>query len=145
MSIRQFFQMKSGTNVVIVGQPVETTFMDSNGQPYYACQLKNPVLVRCSVDKEVTPYETSEVFMRSVDLDDEKFAPKLVDETKPEEGWFVPTWVVDFSKGQEMALYQSETIAAWAKANRGARKIQRTSDINAKIAAKLNGIAPKKD
>jgi len=129
-----------GVKIVLVGVPELTNLLDSDEQPYYAAQLKDPITVRCSVDPEILPYEASEVYVRKAALDAEGW--ELVDANKPEEGFFRPGWVVDFSKGQQIAIYQSESIKKWSRGNRGEQRIRNREVINSgireKIAAKAN-------
>lgn len=134
-TLRETFKLKPLGNIVILGEPIETNVLDSDGKPYYSCKLKNPIIARCSIDKEIEPVETDEVFIRSTAVD--TVEATLVNPEKPEEGWFIKNWVVDFSKGQEIVLYQETTIAKWARENRGARKTTRNSDINQRIKAKM--------
>lgn len=112
------------TQVILIGVPEITNILDSDEQPYYAAKLKNPITVRCSVDPEIIPYETEEVYIRKAALDSEDWI--MVNEKDPADGYYMKNWVVDFSKGQQIAIYQSESIKKWARGNReGNREITR--------------------
>ena len=129
------------TQVILVGVPEETIYMDSDDQPYYVAKLKNPVTVRCSIDPEILPHEADEVFIRKSAITQEGWV--FVDEKKPAEGFFMPNWVVDFSKGQNLPLYQETSIKKWTKTTRGERRDTTREKINTgireKLAAKAKG------
>jgi hypothetical protein len=129
------------TNVILVGKPEITTFMTSDDEPYYAAQLKTPITVRCSVDPLVEAFETDEVFIRESALNSEDWT--FVDEKKPEEGYFMKDWVVDFSKSQMLPIYQSESIKKWGKGNRTTQKASNLEKINAAIRAGMAARAGK--
>ena len=124
------------TAIALVGQPEVTSFMDSDNKPYYRIGLVKPVMVHCSVDSLIDPIEADAVFMRERDLDQDF---TLVTEGKPEEGYYIPNWVVDFSKGQELCLYQETTIRKWVRDNRGDRDDKKRTSINEKFRAMRNG------
>lgn len=130
-------------DVILVGNPEVTTFMTSEDEPYYAVKLKAPVTVRCSVDPLVEAFETDEVFVRESALNAEGW--EFVDAKNPEEGYFMKNWVVDFSKGQQLAVYQSESIKKWAKGNRGIRTTENREKINTGIRAQMEARRAKKD
>lgn len=109
--------------------------MDSEEQPYYVVKLKTPISVRCSVDAEILPYETDEVYLRKSALESDSWTP--VDPEHPEDGFYMPNWVVDFSKGQQIAIYQETSIKKWAQLNRGDRRIQNRDRINDSIREKI--------
>lgn len=116
----------------------ECNIVDSNDQPYYIGKLATPYKVRCSVDKDIEPHEVDEVLVRAavVDSDDYPWVP--INPEKPEEGAYIKDWVIDFSKGHRMAIYQEETIAKWARATRKERTSGTRSSINDGIRAKLD-------
>lgn len=109
--------------------------MDSDEKPYYLAKLKNPIRVGCSVDPNIERFETDEVYVREEAVNSEGWS--FVTEGKPEDGFFREGWVVDFSKGQEIPIYQETTIKKWTKENRGTRGLERTTKINASILAKF--------
>lgn len=120
-----------GADIILVGTPEITNFTDSDDKPYFLAKLLNPVTVRCSVDPLIEPFETDEVYVRQSDISAEGW--ELVDEKDPSKGFFRKGWVVDFSKGQKFAVYQSETIKKWARGNRGLRRDEERSALNETI------------
>lgn len=118
-------------NIILVGTPEITNFTDSDDKPYFLAKLLNPVTVRCSVDPMIEPFETDEVYVRQSDISAEGW--ELVDEKDPSKGFFQKGWVVDFSKGQKFAVYQSETIKKWARGNRSVRRDAERSALNETI------------
>lgn len=125
----------NATTVILVGNPEVTTIMSSEkNEPYYLCKLLKPITVRCSSDNKIEPYETDEVYIRESDISKDGW--KFVDETKPELGFFMPEWVADFSKSQQIPIYQSETIREWSKGSREQKQIERRNSINAFIREK---------
>lgn len=134
MKLTEVFKIEKGTNIILVGKPEVTNFETSEGEPYYVAKLKTPVMVHCSADKGIEPFETDEVYLRESAIEQEW---TFVNPEKPDEGYFIPGWKVDFSKGQELVLYQETTIAKWAKENRTNRGDERRTGINARIAERL--------
>jgi hypothetical protein len=135
MKLTEALGIKTGSrNVILVGKPQITAFMTSENEPYYVVRTKEKIMVYCSVDKDIEPFETDEVFVResSIGLDSWEF----VNKDKPEEGYFMPNWVVDFSKGQELAILQDTTIASWSKAGRKERIAANRVTINERIKAR---------
>lgn len=120
---------------ILIGTPELTNFVTSEDEPYYAVKLKNTITVRCSIDKEILPQEIDEVFVRKSALESDDW--KFVDENKHDEGFYMPNWVVDFSKGQQLALYQETTIAKWTKLSRGDRRSSNRDEINNRIREKM--------
>lgn len=142
MSLAKLLNLNLGVkNVILVGVPEITNILDSDGKPYYAAKLKDAVIVRCSVDPEIVPFEAEEVYLREDALNLEGW--KLIDPAKPEEGFFMEGWVVDFSKGQQIPLYQAESIRKWAKESRGDRRAQQRDEINNKIRERIAARAAK--
>lgn len=123
------------TAIILVGKPEITNILDSEEKPYWVVQLKDEITVRCSVDKDIEPFQTKEVYVRQEAIESEDW--QFVDETKPEQGFFMKDWKVDFSKGQEIPIYQSTTIAKWAKDNRSSRVADRRTGINARIRERM--------
>lgn len=121
-------------DIVLVGKPEESGILSSDGEPYFIFQLKTPVTVRCSVDKTIEPFQTGEVYVRESAVKSDKWL--LVDPKKPKEGFYMKDWKVDFSKGQEVVLYQETTIQKWARSNRGSRRTENAISINERIKAR---------
>lgn len=107
---------------ILVGEPEETIYMDSENKPYLRFALKNPITVRCSVDTDIEAFPTDEVFVRASALDLE-WTP--VNPENLEEGFYMEGWLVDFSKGQGLPLYQETTIKKWSQENRKGRNSER--------------------
>jgi hypothetical protein len=132
-------QIATAIEITLIGEPEVTNIMTSDDEPYYLAKLLKPITVRCSVDPNIEAFETDEVYIRESAINEEGWTPR--DEKDPSKGYFMPNWVVDFSKGQQLAVYQSETIKKWAKGNRSVRNAENTTKINegirAKIAARL--------
>lgn len=97
----------------------ETQIQDREGELYYSAKLKDPVTVRCSTDNTIPSFQTSEIFVRASALELDSW--ELVDSNDPKSGLHIKGWVVDFSKGQQIPIYQETTIRQWAK---GERKIK---------------------
>jgi len=126
------------TNMVLIGVPELSNKISRSGdkeEPYYVCQLKTPAIVRCSVDSGITPFETSEVYIRESALAEEGW--EFVNPAKPEEGFFIKGWTLDFSPNQEIAVYQAESISAWRRGNRQAERISKTAGINERLKARI--------
>jgi len=134
MKLTEAFKIETAANIVLVGKPEVTNFETSDGEPYYVAKLKEPVMVRCSVDKGIDAFETEEVYIRESALEGDW---TFVDEKKPEEGYYMKDWKVDFSKGQELVLYQETTIAKWTKTDRANRADVRRTGINARLQERL--------
>lgn len=134
MNLANLLKIELGQQeVILVGAPEITQIMDSDEQPYYVAKLKVPVTVRCSTDPAIDSFEADEVYIRESDLKKEGWV--ALDEKKPEDGFHQPGWVVDFSKGQGIAIYQSESIRKWSKGNRNVRRDSQRTELNAKIKA----------
>lgn len=123
------------TVIVLVGTPEVTNLVTSDDEPYYAIKLKTPLTVRCSIDPDVLPFEADEVYVRKSAITSDGW--KFIDEKKPEEGFYMPNWVVDFSKGQQIPVYQETSIKKWSKNNRGDRRERNREEINARIREKI--------
>lgn len=127
--------IKEAVAAILVGKPVVSNTQTSEGEDYYLAKLKSPVIVHCSYDPAIEPFETDEVYVRASALAEEGW--ESTNPKKPQEGFWRKGWVVDFSKGQKIPIYQSETIKKWTRANRKQRSIQNTSEINAGIIEKM--------
>lgn len=126
------FGLIKETLVLFVGNLLETNFVSSEGESYYLGKLLNPITVRCSVDKGIEPIEgVEELYIRERDALGEDWV--FVDEKDPSKGFYLKGYKTDFSKGQEMCLYQSETIAEWAKGNRKSSRVERDKSINDRL------------
>lgn len=123
--------------VILIGSGELTNTMSATGEPYYLFKLKSPVMVGCSMDADIERFEADEVYLRQSALTDESLTIKLVTPDKPEDGFYFDKWVIDFSLGQRIPIYQETTIREWSKGNRGVRRVQRTIDANTSIRAKL--------
>lgn len=134
MKLTEAFKIEKGADIILVGKPEVTNFETRDGEPYYVAKLKTPVMVHCSVDKGIEPFEADEVYIRESAIEQDW---SFVNKDKPEEGYFMPGWKVDFSKGQELVLYQETTIAKWTKTDRANRGDERRSGINARIKERL--------
>lgn len=134
MSLRSFYKMKPSGNLAVVGQPVETNILDSDGKPYYSCKLKNPIVARCSYDKDIDPVEVDEVYMREKDVDDDLVVQEFVNGKDDTDGWFIKGFLYDFIKSHEIVVYQDKTVAKWAQEKRSSRKEESNANINKRIA-----------
>ena len=121
--------------VVFVGKFEPTGILSSNDEEYFKGTLKQPVIVHCSVDKEIEPIETDELFIRESDVNSDLW--EAADGTDPNNGITIPGFKTDFSKGQEICIFQETTIAKWTKENRTERGKKRTSGINESIREKM--------
>jgi hypothetical protein len=121
--------------VVLMGIPEETAHLDSDDQPYFKVGLKDPIKVLCSMDAAIEPEEVDEIYIRksALDLDGWEF----VNGKDATEGYFMPKWVVDFSKGQQIPIYQETTIKKWTKENRSVRADSRRDLINDGIRQRM--------
>lgn len=124
--------------IILVGKPELTNTVDSNNQPFFACKLKEPVTVRCSVDALIEPYETDEVFVRQSAVMEADW--EFVNPEKPEEGFYMKDWVVDFSKSHKLPLYQETTIRQWANGNRDTRRLKDRQTINEGIRERMKNL-----
>jgi len=131
MNIAQMLKINLDVVPVIILSVEKSAHTDSDDQPYYAAKLKEPVLVMCSMDPELDTFNSDTVYVRERDLNSEGW--KLVEEGKPESGFFREGWVVDFSQGQGIPIYQSETIKKWSKGQKSSRKDERRAKLNEKI------------
>lgn len=135
MNIAKLLGIPDDVTIILVGNFEPTNIADSNNQPYYSVKLKTPVTVRCSTDNQIIPFETDEVFVRKADV----FADgwDTVNGKDEKDGFFMKNWVVDFSKGQQLAIYQSETIKSWAKDNRKDKRTKGREAINTALRLKI--------
>ena len=129
----------------------ETSVTNRDGVPYYRAQLDEPVMVRVSTKPSEQPIEMTEVhFLQPLldkewQCDDDDKGNPLVNN-----GAFLTTddgkeYVIDFSVGQEFAIYQDEYIQQWIRGNRkaeGAARNNEKSSVMAKLRAKQNEIKP---
>lgn len=126
-SLRQALGLK--TAAIRVVSTEETAILNKDKMPYYACKLKEPIMVRCSMDAEIGSIEVDEVYVLESALD-------LDWAGTPEEGMFMEGWVADLSKGHNLiALYQEKPISAWVSAQRDADKEKRASKLSERLAA----------
>lgn len=135
-NLAQILKLSTSTKqIVLIGTPEVTSHTTSDNEPYYQVDLKEPVIVRCSTDPEIEAFQTDHVLIRESDLNRDDW--KFVDEKKPEKGFFIEGWIVDFSKSHEEALYQPETIKKWLQESRNSKKVERNSRINSKILERM--------
>lgn len=135
MNLASILKLNLDERKVIIISAEETNIVDSDEQPYFLCKLKNPIKVFCSVEPDIEAFESDEVYVRKSAINSEGWS--LVDEKKPEEGSYRDGWVVDFSVGQRIPIYQETTIKRWTKENRGVRRTTRNTNINTGILAKV--------
>jgi hypothetical protein len=134
MKLTQILGMDANDNrAILVGTPVITNFEDSEGKPYYEATLLKPIKVTCSTEPSLGSFETEVVYIREAALNEEGW--KLVEEGKPEAGFYREGWVVDFSTGQELPLYQERTIKKWFREKSKGDRADRNSKLTAKIKA----------
>lgn len=131
MKLSQALNIEAVKNIILVGTPEMSNFVTSDEEAYFVCKTKKPVMVTCSVDSLIEPHEVDEVYIRQSALDLDGW--KWVDETKPEEGFYMEGWKVDFSKSQQLAVYQETTIAKYFRDQRGAKNDERRTGINKRI------------
>lgn len=117
----------------LTGTPTISTKTTSDGMPYYEWALKSPITVRCSVDPEIEPLEVESLFVREEALNLETWTGS------EEEGFHIPGWKADFSKNQEIAIYQETTIAMYIRDNRKDRTSERRGSINERIKKIMEG------
>lgn len=106
--------------VVFVGKLVDANIQDRDGNPYYVGKCLNPVIVRCSTDADYGEIEVDEFLIREEDALGDQW--EMLDENDPEKGFTIPSYKTDWSVGQEMAIFQKETIAQWRRGDRRSRK-----------------------
>lgn len=121
--------------VAFIGELLETSLTTSEGEPYYLGKLLNPITVRCSSDKDILPIETDELYIRQRDVESDEWI--FIDEKDPSKGYYIKGYKTDFSKGQQICIYQDTTIAEWSKGNRQARGLERRSNINDAIKKRM--------
>jgi hypothetical protein len=131
MNIANILKLNVEETPVIIISVQKSGFVDSDEKPYYECKLKDKVLVTCSMDPKLDTFKTDTVYVRERDLNSEGWI--LVNAEKPEEGFYRKDWVVDFSQGQEIPIYQAESIRKWTKGQRSSRKDDRRDRLNQKI------------
>lgn len=142
MNLASILKLNLDERKVVIISVEETNIVDSDEQPYYLAKLKEPVKVFCSVEPDIEAVEHDEVYVRKAAILEEGWS--FTDEKKPEEGFWREGWVVDFSVGQRIPIYQATTIKKWTKENRGVRRISRNTDINAGLLAKVKAKAEQK-
>lgn len=133
MKLSEKFNLQ--TLVVLVGLPELTTKKSSTGEFYYRCQLLNPVIVSCSVEKKILAHEVDEVYIRESAVRQDGW--EFVDEKDPSKGYYMPKWVVDFSKNQMIPLYQETTILEWRRGNNIVTGEERVASANDAIRADM--------
>jgi len=121
--------------VILVGTPEVTNIVDSEDKPYYVAKLKSPIMVRCSTDPQIEAQEIDEIYLRESAITADGWTPIV--EGKPEEGYTMPDWVADFSKGQGIAIYQATSIKTWTKTTRGDRRAEERNRINDSIRKRM--------
>jgi len=132
MKLTEILKMDVNDNrPIIVGTPVITNFEDSDGKPYYEATLLKPIRVTCSTDPSLGSFSAEVVYIREAALSEDGW--KLVEEGNPEAGFYREGWVVDFSTGQELPLYQAETIKKWSREKSKTNKTDRSSALAEKI------------
>lgn len=113
------------------GEPVVTNILTSDGEPYYEWQLVSPITVRCSTDPNILPEEgVDRLYLRESAL-------SLDIWEKDDKGFFIRGWVVDFSKNQQIHIYQETTISEWRKLQRPNRVAKEREAINGGIVARI--------
>lgn len=127
--------------VILIGNPEETNFMDSDNKPYYSVKLKNPAICRCSVDAEIEAHEVDEIYIRQDALTADGW--EFVNGKDATDGYFMPKWVLDFSIGQKLPIYQETSIKQWLKGSRENKRVTNRDDINGGIRAKMAAKAGK--
>ena len=109
--------------VVFVSKLEPSGLLSSTGEMYYKGRLLTPVIVNCSTSKDIEPIETDELYVRESDV-----LSDLWEQVK--DGVTIPKFVTDFSTGQEICLFQSETIRQWTQKNRAGKTKFRDETIN---------------
>jgi hypothetical protein len=135
MKLSDFAVVAAKAPIVFMGELVMTDILSSEGEPYYVGKLKTPVMVGCSVDKDIERHEVDELYIRESDVQSDKW--EMVNKKDTSEGYFIPKFVADFSKGQEIEIYQSETIRQWSRGSKKQRGLERTADANLGIREKM--------
>lgn len=137
MNLAAVLKLDLAKQAILVGVPEKTVHVDRDDKPYYKVQLVEPVLVGCSMDTGIDTFETKEVYVREADINSEGWV--FVDEADHTKGFYRDGWVVDFSQGQALPLYQETTIKKWSKEQRGDRRTSRRDELNKKIQAGVIG------
>lgn len=114
-----------------IGLPQQTTIESSDGELYYSWKLREPINVRCSTLPEMEPLEVDELFLRESLVQSDKW---LKDEK--DGSMYIPDYKADFSKGQDIPIYQETTIRAWAKDQRKGDREKGNQGFLAKIEAR---------
>lgn len=123
------------TMIAFVGELTQTSVLSSEGEPYYLGKLLTPITVRCSTDKTIDPIEeVDELYIRQHDAEGDSW--KLVDEADPKKGFSIPGFKTDFSKSQEICLYQETTILEWTKGNRKEQREEKDMSIRQRLEAR---------
>jgi hypothetical protein len=136
MNLAQVLNLDLKAVPVVILSVEKSSYVDSDGQPYYECKLRDLVLVGCSMDPALDRFQTDVIYVRERDLNSEGW--QLVEEGKPESGFTREGWVVDFSQGQAIPIFQAESIREWSKGERKNRKNARRDSLNQKIRGSLN-------
>lgn len=134
MKLTDAFKIDTAEEIILVGTPEITNILTSDEEPYYMCSLSKARKITCSVDPNITPFEDDIVHVRASALAEEGW--EFVDPKKPALGFYRKGWKIDYSKNQQIAVYQATTISKWARDNRGERTETRRRSINDAIKAK---------
>ena len=137
MNLAAVLKLDLTKQAILVGVPEKTVHMDREDKPYYKVQLVEPVVVGCSMDTALDTFETNVVYVRQDDLNSDGWT--FVDENDHSKGFYRDGWLVDFSQGQALPLYQDMTIKAWSRGERTNRRTTRRDDLNKKIQSGLLG------
>lgn len=136
------FTPQAGTEIIFVdGNFTATGLLTAEGTEYLVGKLKAPIMVRCSTMKDLPAQEFDELYLRPEiansdawePVDKEAFEKAAKDKTPYTGGIRIPGYLADFSKNQEIPVYQAETIAQWAKGKRKADGEGRNNDILERI------------
>lgn len=99
-------------DILFIGQPELSGKINSEGIEYLVTKLKNPIMVRCSTMPEMPAIEVDELYFLETLQEHEGW------EGNPEDGFKIPGYRADFSRRQEMAIYQETSIQTWIRGNR---------------------------
>lgn len=125
----------TAAKIAFVGIPEATTIQDRNGKPYFQWSLKQPVLVGCSVNKDVISAEFDHLFVRQDLLESDLW--EFMNGKDDTDGVHIPGFVADFSINQEIPIYQDTSISKWSRADRGVRRASHAVEVNSKLAKML--------
>lgn len=129
MKLSEFGAVAPQAKIVFVGKlEKDLAIVSAEGIPYYKGMLKDPIMVGCSIDKEIEQHEADFLYIREEDALGDKWV--FVNGKDATDGFYIPDFVADFSKGHEADLYQSTTIRQWTRDTRTLRGKERTATIN---------------